>query len=87
MDLNKDKEISVNMSLAELISQVEPSNCVSVFKVLHVKYGISYKRMAEALGISPSTFRVGMSNLNFYSIVSDYRMLQGLKQFKSIFLG
>ena len=76
-------KIDVNKNICEILKEVSGDNFVESSKLLKVKYGISYRTLAIASKINPTTLR-GMINLGYH--VED-TVTKGATNLKNYFLG
>lgn len=80
------REVSVNMSLETILGIMGYENAVDCIKVLHCVFGISNKRIAEVMGISPSNLSLALRYGSFDMIVSESRIVLGINALRGFYL-
>lgn len=75
---------NVNNNFIELLKNMTPANFIESCKVLHVKYGLKYGQIAEAMRIAKSTM-YAIGNGTF--IPSEKLMDNGITAIKEYYLG
>lgn len=80
------KEVNVNMSLETILGNMDQENAVDCIKLLHCVYGISKKKIAEVMGISPSNLCLALKYGSFYLIVSNSRLDTGINSLRTFYL-
>lgn len=86
MKIEEIKELDVNMSLPKVIYNLDSTNCCDAFKIMKKIFGISYKRIADVMGVSPSCFRMGMSFGTFDGVIGEEKVKVGIREIKEFFL-
>ena len=75
---------NVNNNFIELLKNMTPANFIESCKVLHVKYGLKYGQIAEAMRIAkPKMYAIG----NGTFIPSEKLMDNGITAIKEYYLG
>ena len=75
---------NVNNNFIELLKNMTPANFIESCKVLHVKYGLKYGQIAEAMRIAkPTMYAIG----NGTFIPSEKLMDNGITAIKEYYLG
>ncbi|WP_250454911.1 hypothetical protein [Clostridium tertium] len=75
---------NVNDNFIELLKNMTPANFIESCKVLHVKYGLKYGQIAEAMRIAkPTMYAIG----NGTFIPSEKLMETGIVAIKEYYLG
>lgn len=80
------KEVNVNMSLETILGNMDQENAVDCIKLLHCVYGISKKKIAEVMGISPSNLCLALKYESFTMIVSKVRLELGINSLRAFYL-
>lgn len=81
------RELNINMPLVEVIHGLGTGNIIEGIKILKVKFGISYCRLAKMLGINRNAVVLALKFGTFNGIISEIRLLRGIEQLQSEFLG
>lgn len=80
----KAKEVNVNNNFIELLKHMTVENFLDSCKVLHVKYGLKYGQIAEAMRIAkPTMYAIGNGSF----IPSEKLMEAGIVAIKEYYLG
>lgn len=80
----KAKEVNVNNNFIELLKHMTVENFLDSCKVLHVKYGLKYGQIAEAMRIAkPTMYAIGNGSF----IPSEKLMETGIVAIKEYYLG
>lgn len=80
----KVKEVNVNDNFIELLKHVTTDNFIESCKVLHVKYGLKYGQIAEAMRIAkPTMYAIGNGTFS----PSEKLMESGIVAIKEYYLG
>lgn len=75
---------NVNDNFIELLKNITPANFIDSCKVLHVKYGLKYGQIAEAMRIAkPTMYAIGNGSF----IPSEKLMEAGIVAIKEFYLG
>lgn len=78
------KEANVNDNFIELLKNMTPTNFIESCKILHVKYGLKYGQIAEAMRIAkPTMYAIG----NGTFIPSEKLMETGITAIMEYYLG
>lgn len=80
------REVSVNMSMETILGIMGNENAIDCIKVLHGVFGISNKRIAEVMGISPSNLSLALRYDSFDMIVSESRLALGINSLRDFYL-
>lgn len=70
--------LDVNSTLEELIKGIGPRNSVDVLKLLKEVYFISYTGMAQVMGVSGVTIRIGINHGSFDGVLCDEKLEDAL---------
>lgn len=80
------REVSVNMNLETVLESMGYDNAVDCIKVLHGVFGISNKRIAGVMGISPSNLSLALKYGSFDMIVSKKRLELGVNSLRGLYI-
>nr|DAH73152.1 MAG TPA: Protein of unknown function (DUF739) [Caudoviricetes sp.] len=81
------RELNINMSFYDVIKGLGVNNAYEGIKILKVKYGISYERIAGVMGISAGLLRTVMSAGSFETLVSEQRLASAIEDIQIFYLG
>jgi len=79
--------LDINMSLVEVVHGLGTKNIVDGIKILKVKFGISYCRLAKMLGINRNSVMMALRFGTFDGLISEIKLLRGIEQLQCEFLG
>ena len=80
------RELSMDMGLFEIISRLGINNICEGLKLLKVKYGLTYDKMARVMGLAPATVR-GMIKLGTYEgYVSEQRLASAIEDLQIYYI-
>lgn len=71
-------EVNVNMTIEELLMNINPINAIDVIEIMHRLYFVSYKGIAHVMGISASTLRVALTYGSFTYVLRNEKLQEGL---------
>ena len=78
------KNANVNNNFIELLKNLTTDNFIETCRILHVKYGLKYKQIGEAMKIAkPTIYAIG----NGTFVPSEKLMERGIVSIKEFYLG
>lgn len=83
---NEVRDLNMEMGFSEVISSLGVHNICEGLKLLKVKYGLTYDKMARVMGLAPATVR-GMIKLGTYEgYVSEQRLASGIEDLQIFYI-
>lgn len=80
------KEVSVNMSLEMVLESMDCENAIDCIKILHHVFGISNKKIAEVMEVTPSNLSLALKYDSFNMLVSEKKLELGINSLRLFYL-
>lgn len=84
--LTDNMNIDFNSSFIEVLTGMGIKNAVDCIRILKNRYGISYRHLANVMGVAPSTVKTALAFETFQGVLKDDKLIESILRLQMEYL-